>query len=175
MLKKTEQRFLAFGLKKLLPMRQPIFLYTSICFNGLENMKAIFLISLFGFRPTAPLRAKDDIEGAIRVLIDTKADWVRSVCLVDQHPYWMYTLDGDRLKPFLPDIDIRKYFRSQLLPPIYRINGAVDVTWQHVVMQRGLLYMGNMERPKCRRKEALILMMNFNSDVLSCWQIGKFT
>jgi CMP-N,N'-diacetyllegionaminic acid synthase len=95
-------------------------------------------------RPTAPLRTERDIEGSIGLLIETKADWVRSVCLVDQHPYWMYTLNGNKLKPFMPEIDIRDYYRHQLLPSVYRINGAVDVTWRDVVMEKMLLYSGDM-------------------------------
>lgn len=95
-------------------------------------------------RPTAPLRTVQDVECAIQILIRTGADCVRSVCLAEHHPYWMKRLDGDRLMPFLDGIDESKYYRRQLLPPVYRLNGAVDVTWRRTVMQKGLLYSGDV-------------------------------
>lgn len=95
-------------------------------------------------RPTVPLRAVEDVECAIEMLIRTGADCVRSICLTEHHPYWMKRLDGDRLVPFVDEIDESKYYRRQLLPPVYRLNGAVDVTWCKAVMGKGLLYGGDV-------------------------------
>jgi len=76
-------------------------------------------------RPTAPLREPDDIAGALDVLEASGADCVRSVCKAEHHPYWMLALDGDRLVPFV-EPDSGAVLRRQLLPPVYRLNGAVD-------------------------------------------------
>ena len=95
-------------------------------------------------RPTASLRTVEDVEAAIRLLIETGADCVRSVCVAEYHPYWMKRLDGDRLIPFVDGIDESKYYRRQLLPPVYRLNGAVDVTWCKTVLENGLLYSGDI-------------------------------
>ena len=95
-------------------------------------------------RPTAPLRTVQDVEAAIQLLIETNADCVRSVCLAEHHPYWMKRLDGDRLVPFVDGIDEGRYYRRQLLPPVYRLNGAVDVTWCRTLMEKGLLYTGDV-------------------------------
>ena len=95
-------------------------------------------------RPTAPLRTVQDVETAIQLLIETGADCVRSVCLAEHHPYWMKRLDSDRLVSFVDGIDESKYYRRQLLPPVYRLNGAVDVTWCRTVMEKGLLYGGDV-------------------------------
>jgi CMP-N-acetylneuraminic acid synthetase len=95
-------------------------------------------------RPTVPLRVAEDIEGAIGLLTETKADCVRTVCEAEHHPYWMKQLNGDRLLPFLKEIKVEKYYRRQLLPPVYRLNGAVDVTWRERVMENGLLYSGDV-------------------------------
>lgn len=95
-------------------------------------------------RPTAPLRIVEDIEGAIRLLTETQADWVRTVCEAEHHPYWMKQLKGDRLLPFLEDMETEKYYRRQLLPPVYRLNGVVDVAWRETVMEKRLLYSGDV-------------------------------
>ena len=95
-------------------------------------------------RPTAPLRTVQDVEAAIHLLIDTGADGVRSVCPAEHHPYWMKKLNGDRLVPFMEGIDLTRYYQRQLLPPAYCLNGAVDVTWYTTVMDKGLLYSGDV-------------------------------
>ena len=95
-------------------------------------------------RPTVPLRTVQDVEAAIQQLIETGADCVRSVCLAEHHPYWMKRLNGNCLVPFVDGIDEGKYYRRQLLPPVYRLNGAVDVTWYRTVMEKGLLYSGDV-------------------------------
>jgi CMP-N,N'-diacetyllegionaminic acid synthase len=95
-------------------------------------------------RPTTPLRTVQDVEAAIQLLIETGADCVRSVSLAEHHPYWMKRLDGDRLVPFVDGVDESKYYRRQLLPSAYRLNGAVDVTWYRTVMQKGMLYSGDV-------------------------------
>jgi CMP-N-acetylneuraminic acid synthetase len=95
-------------------------------------------------RPTAPLRTADDVDTAIGLLTETGADCVRSVCEAEHHPYWMKRLDGHRLVPFVEGIDERRYYRRQTLPPVYRLNGAVDVTRRRFVIEREELYGGNM-------------------------------
>lgn len=95
-------------------------------------------------RPTAPLRTIADIEASIDLLIETKADWVRSICPVEHHPYWMKQLDRNRLIPFIEGIDERKYYQRQLLPPAYRLNGAVEVTWAKTILEKKLRYSGDV-------------------------------
>jgi len=96
-------------------------------------------------RPTAPLRTSADIEKAVEILIKSGANWVRSVCEVKYHPYWMYRVENGRMESFIEGIDIRKYFRRQLLPPAYRVNGVVDVAWATTILEKKLLYAGNMQ------------------------------
>lgn len=97
-------------------------------------------------RPTAPLRTKDDIDCAVKIFINNKLDWVRSVCKVEHHPFWMYKIeDNYSMNPFIDGIDIRSYLRRQNLPAAYRINGAVDVTCPNVLKNESNLYYGNMK------------------------------
>lgn len=95
-------------------------------------------------RPTAPLRTSEDIEKAVEILVSSKCDWVRSVCLAEHHPYWMHKICEGRLKSFIEGVDIKKYVRRQLLPPAYRLNGAVEVTWRETINEKKLLYDGDV-------------------------------
>lgn len=111
----------------------------------LAEQQGYFPAIVAWLRPTAPLRTAEDITAAIELLIETGADWVRSVCPVEHHPYWMKRLEeGSRLTPFLPGKDESQYYQRQLLPPLYRLNGAVDVSWRATIMEKGLIYAGNM-------------------------------
>jgi len=95
-------------------------------------------------RPTSPLRDVQDIASAIQLLINSGADCVRSVCLAQHHPYWMKQLDGNRLIPLVEGINESKYYQRQLLPPAYRLNGAVDAFWYRTVMEKRFMYGGDM-------------------------------
>ena len=95
-------------------------------------------------RPTSPLRTVQDINAAVRLLLETGADCVRSICPAEHHPYWMKRLEGNRLLPFVEGVDESKYYRRQELPPAYRLNGAVDVTWCKRVVEDGKLFDGDM-------------------------------
>jgi CMP-N,N'-diacetyllegionaminic acid synthase len=86
---------------------------------------------------TSPLRTAQHVEAAIRKFVETGADSVTTVCAVDDNPYWMQRLDGDRLCPLMPEG--RRYGRRQDLPPVYRLTGAVYVTRRDVVMEEGRL------------------------------------
>lgn len=112
--------------------------------NWLADNEDYFPDIVVWLRPTAPLRIVQDVETATQLLIETGADSVRSVSLVEHHPYWMKRLNDDRLMPFVNGIDENKYYRRQLLPPVYRLNGAVDVAWRKTVMEKGFLYGGDM-------------------------------
>lgn len=96
-------------------------------------------------RPTSPLRKPKDVELSIDLLIESKADCVRTVCAVQHHPYWMMKFDDNRLIPFIDGIDIMKdYYQRQLLPPVYRLNGAVDISRPSIVVSTDSLYSGVM-------------------------------
>jgi CMP-N-acetylneuraminic acid synthetase len=95
-------------------------------------------------RPTAPLRTAEDIGAAVELLASTGAACVRSVCEAEHHPYWMKKLDGDRLAPFVLGADESTYYRRQLLPPVYRLNGAVEVVRPSAVPVDGPLFGGDV-------------------------------
>lgn len=119
----------------------PVYQHAYNWFDDQENDAPDVVVWL---RPTAPLRSIDDIEAVLKLLVDTGADSVRSVCPVEHHPYWMKRFAGDRLLPFDEQIDIGKYYRRQLLPPAYRLNGAVDALLCRSSSSDGMLFGGDM-------------------------------
>ena len=48
------------------------------------------------------------------------------------------------MQPFIAGKDERQYYQRQLLPPAYRLNGAVDVTRCDGVLQNEVLYGDDM-------------------------------
>jgi len=117
-------------------------------------------------RPTAPLRTVEDVEGVIRLLATSGADSVRSVCPAQHHPYWMKRLEGDRLLPFDATIDISNYYRRQLLPPAYRLNGAVDALRCRAAPAEGMLFGGDMRGYVMPEARSLDLDTEFDFAVL---------
>ena len=77
-------------------------------------------------QPTSPLRVVADIDGAIALAQEKKAEAVVTVTESVEHPVLSRRMDGSGvLTPFIPGhID---YPRRQDLPPAYAINGAVYV------------------------------------------------
>lgn len=74
-------------------------------------------------QPTSPLRTAQDIDQAIERCMTQNASSCVSVCLAQESPYWMYTLDQDNyLAPLLPNASVT---RRQDLPPVYSLNGAI--------------------------------------------------
>jgi CMP-N,N'-diacetyllegionaminic acid synthase len=83
-------------------------------------------------QPTSPLRTIEDIDRAIEQFLEARCDSVVSVCEVEHPPYWMYTLEGDRLKPVIKGGE--KVTRRQDAAKVYRLNGAVYVTGNDIIM-----------------------------------------
>ena len=87
-------------------------------------------------RPTCPIRPAGLIDRAVRKMEETGCDSVRSGYNVGHvHPYWMLKLeDGDRAVPFLVDFSAETHYQRQMLPPLYRHNGIVDVLRASVLL-----------------------------------------
>ena len=89
--------------------------------NNLEKYDYIVLL-----QPTSPLRNENQIDEAIELLEEKKADAIVSVCEMDHSPLWSNTLPKDgNMNNFLRDEVLNK--RSQDLEKYYRVNGAVYI------------------------------------------------
>lgn len=77
-------------------------------------------------QPTSPLRTTEQINDAIELLENKKADAIVSVCEVDHSPLWSNTLPKDNnMNHFIRDE--MKDKRSQDLERYYRLNGAIYI------------------------------------------------
>lgn len=86
-------------------------------------------------QPTTPLRTAADIDAALTELENTGADGVISVALTGPyHPYYMYTFEGERLKPFVEAVG--RITRRQEFPPIYLRNGAIYAVKRHILVDQ---------------------------------------
>ena len=80
-------------------------------------------------RPTCPFRRTQDLEGLVNVFKNGQADSVRSISVTEgvHHPFWMFSKeDSNELKPLFEDKHHITHYQSQMLPPIYRLNGVME-------------------------------------------------
>ena len=90
-------------------------------------------------QPTSPLRGAGDIDDALDMLLERRADAVVSVCEADHSPLWMNTLPPDlSLDGFLRD-EVKNR-RSQDLPKHYRINGAIYACRTETLLREGTFF-----------------------------------
>ena len=76
-------------------------------------------------QPTSPLRTSQDIDSAIERCVKLNAPSCVSVCLAQESPYWMFTMNQDtHLAALLPNQAVT---RRQDLPPVYSLNGAIYI------------------------------------------------
>lgn len=88
-------------------------------------------------QPTNPLVKSEDIDGTIEKIIAAKTNSCFTVCEIHQRPEWMYLLDNKKPKLFLASASKTK--RSQDLPKLAIINGAVYVTRYDTLMKKNLI------------------------------------
>ena len=52
----------------------------------------------------------------------------------------MFKNEKNQLVPFIDNIDISKYYRRQLLPDCYKLNGVVDILKPEIVKENENMY-----------------------------------
>jgi len=90
-------------------------------------------------RPTSPYRAKGLIDKGIELLTKNKnVDSVRSVSLVDQHPFRMFKIkDNGLMSPYVDTNDGEPFLlRRQDLPELYYYNCVLDVAWSKTIIEK---------------------------------------
>ena len=92
-------------------------------------------------QPTSPLRAKEDIQAAVQMAFEKRADGVVSVCLARHHPYITVRIAEDgTLLDFLGNTPARFDLRRQDVPPAYALNGAIFLTRRQVLLDQQTFY-----------------------------------
>lgn len=101
----------------------------------MENLKKIKYDYVIMLQPTAPLRTSEDIENALKILIDKGADGIISVVDVDNwHPMKMKKFEGERLVDYeKPPVENPP---RQILPKVYMVNGAIYATQRDVFVEK---------------------------------------
>jgi len=92
-------------------------------------------------RPTSPFRGADTIRRAHdELLARDDADSIRAVELCKQHPGKMWTIDGELMRPLLPQPEegVPTHSRQyQDLPEIYVQNSSLEIAWTRAVTELG--------------------------------------
>ena len=93
-------------------------------------------------RATAPLRGPARIKQGIDLLLrlgQNGASSVRAVSKAAKHPYKMWKLEGDFIKPFLDEkqTGLKEPYNAprQILPSVYQNNGCVNVFWTDTILK----------------------------------------
>jgi CMP-N,N'-diacetyllegionaminic acid synthase len=109
--------------------------------EGLERRGRSFeLFSIL--RPTSPFRTAQTIERAFAALLalGDRADSIRAIEKCRQHPGKMWVLDGDLIRPLLPQPDQPPPLHSrqyQSLPPVYAQNSSLEIAWTRAATEQG--------------------------------------
>lgn len=98
-------------------------------------------------QPTTPFRKATNIDNAIKLLIETDADSVVSVCEAPHtcNPHWVRKIVNGKLHPYL-DQEKDLHPLRQDLPKVYWRNGQIYAVKKDVLFETGTLY-GNNCRP----------------------------
>jgi CMP-N-acetylneuraminic acid synthetase len=104
-----------------------------------EDRDGIAVDWVMTLQPTAPLRAPDDIDGAIAAAeADPDCDSVISVVqLIDSHPVFAKKIENDRLAPFCVE-EIEGTRRQDVTPHAYKRNGAIYLTRRDIIISRSV-------------------------------------
>ncbi len=101
-----------------------------------ENLQPEYVIVL---QPTSPFRTAGDIELALQLAIETRADSVVSVGPVAVHPFWMKRMQIDGvLVDFAPNA--QEYACRQDLPPLFALNGAIYIVRTEILLRERTLF-----------------------------------
>lgn len=117
----------------------PVYKHAINYLEQIENFHPDIIVIL---QPTSPLRTVKDIDRAIQKFLETECDSVVSVCEVEHSPHWIYTLEGDSLKPVIEGGE--KITRRQDAPETCRLNGAIYVTYRDIIMEQNRVLGGDM-------------------------------
>jgi CMP-N,N'-diacetyllegionaminic acid synthase len=91
-------------------------------------------------RPTSPFRRGRTIRRALEQLLELgdRADSIRAVELCRQHPGKMWIVDGQLMRPLLPQPEGETPLHSrqyQALPQVYVQNSSLEIAWTRVLTQ----------------------------------------
>ncbi|MBI5055308.1 MAG: acylneuraminate cytidylyltransferase family protein [Nitrospirae bacterium] len=100
-----------------------------------ENYEPDLIVLLY---PTSPFRKAESIDRAVEVMLKhPEADSLRSIRLCSEHPYKMWVIEGNYLKPFVKGKDSNIHTLSyQLLPTTFIQNASIYITKPSTIKNR---------------------------------------
>ncbi|KDR94766.1 CMP-N,N'-diacetyllegionaminic acid synthase [Peptoclostridium litorale DSM 5388] len=103
-----------------------------------ENYKADYVICL---QCTSPFRSAKHIDEAVKKLLESGHDSIVSISECQENPHWMKKMENGIMKDFMENS--RFYSRSQELPKIYKLNGAIYMAKTEVILENRNWYTEN--------------------------------
>lgn len=99
-----------------------VYKYTLARLKELEGYRPDFVCALFC---TTPFRSTEDIDLALRPLLEGGCDWSFTINEIEHHPYRAMRLEGETMRPLF-DLDRSLMWANrQELPALFRFNGGV--------------------------------------------------
>jgi CMP-N,N'-diacetyllegionaminic acid synthase len=141
---------------------QPVMQHCINWLNVNENFQPEYLAYL---RPTTPFKTAILIENCFIKISNSKtATSLRTVTKSEGvfHPYWMYKTEKDELKPFIDGINIKEYYRRQMLPECYRLNGVIDILRPEIFMNQNDIYGKNIIYNELNEKQSVDIDNEFD-------------
>lgn len=91
----------------------------------MEDKEGFRVDAVVLIQPASPLVTTEDIDNAIARYIETEMNSCVAMCKISERPEWMYILKDKKAEPYISVNERSKL--TQVLPDMYRINGAVYV------------------------------------------------
>lgn len=92
------------------------------------NIKNVILL-----QPTSPLRNSSDIDSAMEVFEENRADSLQSVCPAATHPYLLKKIVEEKLLAYQENEN--SYTRRQDFDTLYQLNGAIYIARKDIIQQ----------------------------------------
>lgn len=103
-----------------------------------EREAGFRITHLVGLQATSPLSLPSDVEGTLRTALKTKADFVVTVKVASENPYFVQV--ERRRNGWFEQAKKSLRTRRQDVPVVYTLNGAVDAAPRDVVFRINHVY-----------------------------------
>lgn len=111
--------------------------------NSAETYYGEFFGIVLIVEPTSPFRRPDDIEGALKLIVESGADSVVTVSRIDTkyHPHKVLKIERERLTFY--DMGGAAVNTRQSLVPLYYRNGACYVLTRQCLLEQKVIFSAN--------------------------------
>jgi len=116
-------------------------LVTQHAVKYLEEKESYSVDIAVTLQPTTPFCLPDDIDGCVKLLINSDADSVISACEIQERPEWMFYIDQNSYAKSFLDKELKGEIGiSQTLPKLYIPNGGIYATRRDVLFEQNTIF-----------------------------------